>query len=63
MHSIIHLLNRLLRIKFYLGGVISPLDNNWLEVVANLWKAQNKWAQIYQIFVLKVSEAKTLGVF
>ena len=36
-------------------------DDDWLEVVRNLRRARQKWAQLNRIFSREGSDARTLG--
>ena len=33
----------------YLGRILPTADDNWPEVVNNLWRARQKWAQLTRV--------------
>ena len=47
----------------YLGRVLTTSDKKWLEVVANLQKAQRKWALLYRILGQDGVDRRTSGTF
>ena len=47
----------------YLGRVLTAADDNWPEVVGNLWKAWKSWEQMVRIVVREGAIPWVLGVF
>ena len=47
----------------YLGWVLMVANDNWPEVVGNLWKAWNIWAWLVRILGWEGNRPQVLGVF
>ena len=47
----------------YIGCILTVLDNDWLEVMGNLWKAPKKWESLSRILVKKGADACMPGTF
>ena len=45
----------------YLGGVLSNEDNDWPEVVRNLWRAWQKWERLTRVLSRGGADARTSG--
>ena len=47
----------------YLGRVLSASDDDWLEVIRNLRRARQKWAQLSRVLVQEGVDAQISGMF
>ena len=47
----------------YLGRVLTVADDNWLEVVGHLWKAQNSSAHLSNILGRYGASPRVSGIF
>ena len=47
----------------YFGRILTASDNNWLELVGNLSKAQNIWDHLSWILGRKGEIPRVLGIF
>ena len=56
------LLTTLMAFK-YLGRILTASDNDWSEVVGNLWKAWKKWGRISRILGRERVDAQISGTF
>ena len=45
----------------YLGQVLAAEDDDWPEVVRNLWRDIQKWECMTRIFSWEGEDARTLG--
>ena len=47
----------------YLGQFLTESDDNWMEVVANICKAQIRWENFYRIFGREGEDPQSSGNF
>ena len=45
----------------YLGRVLLSADDDWLAVVNNLWRAQQKWERLTRVSIREGADARTSG--
>ena len=45
----------------YLGRDLSAEDDDWPEVVHNIWRAHQKWAQLTRVFSREGADARNSG--
>ena len=45
----------------YLGRVLSAADNDWTEVVHNLWRSPQKWAQLSRVLIREGAYTQNFG--
>ena len=47
----------------FLGRTLTTTDKNWTEVVGNLRKARQQWAQLARVLRREGADAQTSGIF